>query len=272
MVTFRKLGKFGRLGNQLFQFSGAWLYGHLNGFKTAFPEWPGCEIFENIKCYSIFERLIARFLPTRQLADVKSYKKTDMLKFLIGINKNLPQTIDIEELHRNPKDNVNLYGYLQDHFSLELLHKHKRQILSLFKFRREIDDSCRMAAQKYYPWIAVHIRRGDFVNLGRTMPVADYKKFLDEIRGDNNVYVASDDRNMAAEFSEFNPFKISNPPPKIADFVFDFWMLSHAKAVIGGGSTFSWWAAYLGNQNQYYSPPLSHLWEDLGREVQKIDI
>lgn len=272
MVTFRKFGKLGRFGNQLFQYAGTRLYAEKFGFRHALPQWIGCEVFENISHYSTLEYLYSRFLPTRKLADIKSYNKWDKIKYLTRLTKKLPETISIERLYQKPQDNVSLYGYMQDEFSFRLLRENKEKVLGWFKFKKKTESAFHQATNQYRPWVGIHIRKGDFVKRGLDMPIEPYIEFLNS-KKEQNIYISSDDSKIKEAFGEFTLIKPTNPLPQVPNFIFDFWMLKESETILGCGSTFSWWAAYLGNKNSYYSPPLTHLWqENQERKLERQEI
>lgn len=266
MVTFRKLGKHGRsgLGNWLFQYAGTRLYAELNNFEHSFPHWMGCEIFNGVKSHSNKRDFIKTLLlPTHQLNDLKSYTRLQKLKWLLLPNQQLPPVVSLEKLYKYPKDRVNFLGYFQDELSFRLLTKHKQHILKWFTFKKEIDEALEVYTKKYSPWVGLHIRRGDYVKLGHSLSLDQYNEILSKVRKNRNVIVCSNDPQITAELQHLNVISLKNPLPNIPDYVFDFWLLKNAETVIGGGSTFSWWAAYLGNKNDYHSPPLAHLWKHL---------
>ena len=258
MITFRKLGRFGRLGNQLFQYAGTRIYAESNGFRYTFPAWPGNNFFENIPQSTFLDNIKTKFLPTAQLDDVVSYGKIDKIKYLAGLKKKLLETINISELYEKPRDNISLYGYLQDDFSLNLLNDNKKAIKEWFTFKNHINNSYQQLIKK--PFIGMHIRRGDLVKRNLTVPIDGYVKTLNKIRNGRDLFIATDDRTLLSELGYLDPLAFKNPLPEIPDYIFDFWMLKNAETVIGGGSTFSWWASFLGT-GDYYSPPLNHLWE-----------
>jgi hypothetical protein len=256
VITFRNLGKLGRFGNQLFQYAGTRLYAELNGYVSASPQWIGTSIFRDIRPYTAPEYLRSRLLPTVQLADMKAVSHVHRLQGTLG----MWHQRDIRELYANPQDNRNLYGYLQDPFSIDLLAVHKHTVASWFRWGPHIEQAFRKATEQYAPWAGVHIRRGDFVRLGKTTPTSLFIKELTRQAPGITLFVSSDDASTRAEFERFDPIRPANPLPRVPDFIFDFWMLQNAWKIYGCGSTFSWWAAYLGNTNSYYSPPLTHLW------------
>src|SRR3989344_8728285 len=148
MITFRKLGLLGRFGNQLFQYAGARMYADINGFKSAFPGWVGNKIFENIISYNNREYLLSRFLPTRQLNDFLSYTRTDKIKYMLRLQKQLPQTIALNKLYAHPEDNINFLGYFQNELSLKILKERKNYVLGWFVFKKDIADDFKKGTQK----------------------------------------------------------------------------------------------------------------------------
>lgn len=260
MVTFRQLGRHGRFGNQLFQYAAVFLYCRRFGYRMAMPDWLGTRLFENVRPWRRTDALLAAFLPTRQLEDMQSWNRWGRIKYILGIWKHLPETCRIEELHAHPRDNIDMRGYLQDRFSLDLLRRHKREVLSHLAFRPDLDARLRQATCAHGAWTAVHVRRGDMVQLGGAIPVEQYAGVLRDVHRDGPLYVASDDPKVVEGFAAWRPMVISPESVGVDAVLLDFWMLARAAVVIGGGSTFSWWAAYLGNANQYYSLPLTHLW------------
>lgn len=259
MITFRKLGKLGRFGNQLFQYAGTRLYAEHNGFTWKMPRWIGEDIFQMTNDEWRMTNMVGSFfIPTIQLEDIKSTSWSERLLRPVG----LWRRSSIEELYRQPEDNINIYGYLQDQFSLQKIAENKERVRKWFTFKKEIDDAFRTATRKYQPWIGVHIRRGDLVKRGLAVPIERYLEILPGLVGQRNIFVASDDPAVMEEFASFCPFVIRHSDFDIPPWAVDFWLLVNAQTILGCGSTFSWWAAYLGNKNSYYSPPLTHVWPD----------
>lgn len=260
MITFRKLGRLGRLGNQLFQYAGTNLYAYLNNYRAVFPRWIGNQIFEGVvNPYSPIEKLKSLVLPTCQLDDLKSYNQIDKIKFILGIDERLPQITRLANLYLNPKDNLNFYSQFQDEFSLNLLKKHKNIVHKWFSFKKDIENDYKNISEGN-EWIGVHVRRGDFVKRSLGVPIKKYLELLKDIAYGQKIYIATDDKKVKAEFGNFKLLQVSNPRQDIPEFIFDFWMLKNSKIIIGGGSTFSWWAAFLNEKGKYFSPPLTHLW------------
>lgn len=105
--------------------------------------------------------------------------------------------------------------------------------------------------------VSIHIRRGDYVQIGWGIPMDYYLKAIEELQKKTDhsnltAYVFSDDIAYAKEFFEQNP--IEGISFKYMDFeserktVLDMHLMSCCKYNIIANSTFSWWAAYL-NRN-----------------------
>lgn len=258
MITFSRLGQLGRFGNQLFQYAGTRLYAELHSIPWYTPDWIGAQIFDDLPLSNgpRLSPLAQAFTPIVQLEDIQSVRRSDRVRSIVG----LWGRDTIANLHAHPKEHIDLYGYLQDPYSIQLLHTHRDRIRQWFQFRPDIEQACQKATADRHPWVALHIRRGDLVKRNLTVPVTEYLRVLPEVIGNHTLHVASDDPTARTEFQAFNPFSVQNPIPNLPPFVFDFWMLMHASTLIAGGSTFAWWAAYLGN-GTYYAPPLTHLWQ-----------
>jgi hypothetical protein len=257
VITFRTLGKLGRFGNQLFEYTGTRLYAELNGYSWAMPDWIGATIFQDVRPYTALEHLRARLLPTVQLSDMQSVSALHQAQRLIR----LWCKRDMQELYRQPSDNIDLYGYMQDPYSLEMLHRHRQRVRSWFRLQPHIDQAFRQSTKKYGSWVGLHIRRGDLVKRNLTVPTSLYLEVARSLPLGTNICISSDDATMADQFREYTVIKPANPLPDVPDFIFDFWMLQHASTIYGCGSTFSWWAAYLSDKDTYYGPPLTHLWK-----------
>jgi len=261
VVTFRKLNGFGRagLGNKLFQYAGVKLYAELNGFSCAFPKWIGSEIFKGIEPYSLSQKVRSILLPTIQLDDLPSYDRWQAIQWLLGLKQKLPETFSLKGLYSNPRDGINIFGYLQDQFAIDLLLNHRHLIRSWLQFNSEIERIFYEYTKKFKPWVGVHVRRGDYVKLGLSIPTEKYIKVAEPHIIGRNLFIATNDPTVTKDFNLLRPINLKNPSLSVPDYVFDFWMLMNSEVIIGGGSTFSWWAAFLGN-GEYHSLPLPQFW------------
>ena len=142
----------------------------------------------------------------------------------------------------NISDNVSLYGYMQAYKHFD----HCGDLIrSLFTFRNQ---SKGLGGE----FIAVHIRRGDYVGKDGYHPLlgADYYNAALDRFPPLPVYVFTDDVGMASEIYPYPDsfFCDSVNPDK------DMELMSHASHFIIGNSSFSWWPAWLSRSENVIAP------------------
>lgn len=97
--------------------------------------------------------------------------------------------------------------------------------------------------------VSLHVRRTDYLNLQNFHPVQTisyYERALEKLNHSGDIYVFSDD----IEWCEQN-LKFSNMHfVKVKDTITELWLMSMCSNNIIANSTFSWWGAWL-NNNQY---------------------
>jgi hypothetical protein len=106
-------------------------------------------------------------------------------------------------------------------------------------------------------WIALHVRRGDYVS-GGVMGVTDasyYSKALDlaeSLTGLKRVIVFSDDIESAKSLPALRDRKTVEffDSPAASSPLENLMLISSAKHFITANSTFSWWAAFLGKSSK----------------------
>lgn len=140
------------------------------------------------------------------------------------------------------KPNVDIYGWFQH----EDFVKHLRisELKRWFTFLPEFKNRFPKPKKCY---IAAHIRRGDYVeqfsNIFCTISEQSYINACEKFKLDKNklIYVRED-----------KP-QIDNELPENLNFLTDFFTLLNADVILRANSTFSWWAATLGN-GKVFSP------------------
>lgn len=105
------------------------------------------------------------------------------------------------------------------------------------------------------PWVSVHVRRGNYMGLPKMGLVeVDYYsqalKLLRELEGTVNIVVFSDDLDLARILlSPYLPPKtLYVDVPVESRPIESLLLMSSADHVIIGNSSYSWWAAWLGNR------------------------
>jgi hypothetical protein len=234
MVTYSNLGKYGRLGNQMFQIASTIGIAKKNNHEFFFPEWI-C-YYNGINCQNFFE-------------DKLPSKKIDIEK------KYIEEQFTYSEIILNEKVDYDLFGYFQSQKYFEqctdLVRKYfspKKTIVEslISEFKNHLNNSC-----------SIHVRRGDYLNhpsIYYTHGIEYYIKAVDYIkknRGEHvNFLIFSEDLNWCRENFNINNFTDEN-------FIFvdtknhvkDMILMSLCNDNIITNSTFSWWSAWLNNNS-----------------------
>ena len=252
MLTFNKLGKSGRLGNQMFQYAALRGIAANRGFDWGIPP-KGTSGVDEYGCennYCMFE----------------TFKMTNATKEHQHISENSQWAI-WKEFHFNEElfdkcpDNVNLDGYFQTEKYFKNIDKEIRED---FKFQDEIYIPCKDMIDSLGDGrkIFLHIRRGDpklpwaYVNLESAHPVCTwdyYEKALRHFPADIPVVVFSDVIDWCKEQEFFKPdrFIMSETTDEFADGQrvpwTDLCLMTLCTDAIIANSSFSWWGAWLIN-------------------------
>lgn len=249
MISYTKIGHFGRLGNQLFQFASTIGLARKLGYEVAFP-------VENM---TVYNREHFKDGVTRDITfDVpKCFEiPEELLKPISEIHTHYevhePHFHYSEKLLSIP-DGSNLNGYYQT----EKYFGHIRTELSkILTFNRDV---CEQAESKM-PFqldkverVSIHLRRGDYAGLSQWHPVCDgeyYSTAINLFNNENNemdkrFLIFSDDIDYCKHFfgEHDGIVYIENNHPYV-----DLCMMSMCEHNIIANSSFSWWAAWL-NKN-----------------------
>lgn len=145
-------------------------------------------------------------------------------------------------------DNLILDGYFQ---SEKYFNDYSKEIKDLFL--TPLKEKCSPLLEKYKKIkskksCSIHVRRGDFLKLNDHHPVQEivyYKKAIKNFDNEYTFYVFSNDINWCKENFNFkNLIFIENLSPQE-----DLFLMSQCSNNIIANSTFSWWGAWL-NENE----------------------
>lgn len=142
-----------------------------------------------------------------------------------------------------------LYSYSKDigsdyYFqSPEYFDEYKSEIKQLF-------------GQDIYPidMVAIHIRRGDYVNNPFYVDLTStdyYERAVKEFPLGTTFLVFSDDIEWCKSYLVGNEFEFSEGKTEIEDLN----LMAGCKGIIMANSSFSWWGAYLGDDNKKVIAP-----------------
>lgn len=240
MITFSRLGKYGRLGNQMFQYAAIIGIAKKSGYNYCFP-------LSQTRLQEIFNVTAEnRYypLPFTRLLNYNDHKFDS--KFF-----ELPDEID--------------YGGF---FQTEKFFKHCEEFIRKeFTFKQHIVDSVFTTIKKQ-KYIAIHVRRTDYLELQdcHPCPTLEWYSRAMEYFPEEKFMIFTDDKEWCMD--NFNKTKCTISPFMTAEE--DLYAMTQCEGHIIANSTFSWWGAWLANSKkvvapkQWYGPRAGQSeWEDV---------
>lgn len=223
MITFKNLGKYGQLGNQLFQIASTIGIAHLNKQDFIFPKWKYSKYFEH---------------PIPQTENTME----DYQVFTEAIK---------QQFHHLPlvlKGNWSLHGFFQSvkYFKpVELLIRYyfepkvslKNNLLD--KYKDVLPNSCSIHVRKETKLDSV--TRDSF-----WVPLQYYKEAIEFMDDSTKFLVFSNNIKWCEEHFKGSKFVFVKNQLDIEDI----FLMSFCEHNIIGNSTFSWWSAWL-NENPF---------------------
>ncbi len=218
MITFSKLGKYGRLGNQLFQISAVIAHAKRYGFNFSFPEWK----------YNEYLKTPLEILnPKNQMTvfnerDPWGYSRIPVI------------------------DNIDLHGYFQNPLYFE---DYKDYIVKILEPKDDIIFAIldKMSDYKSKRLTAIHVRRGDYLKFPNHHPVPSidyYNKSIDMLKDKTDLFVIFSDDIQWCKENFKGPFIFSEE----SDEFIDLYKMSQCDNFIIANSSFSWWGSYLSDK------------------------
>lgn len=229
MLSFNLLGRYGRLGNQMFQYAA--LIGISKRRDTDFciPPSNAWNLWQDHQLFQVFK------LP--------SVKKVGYQKTVVQIQER-SFTYD-KELHTTCPKDADIRGYFQ---SEKYFNDVQSIIKAEFEFKTKIREySARIRSQFKRQTISLHVRRGDYLKSPESHPVCSmdyYESALANFPTDLPVLIFSDDIDWCKQEKLFQQRR----------FVFfgghanyiDMCLMAMCDHHIIANSSFSWWGAWLG--------------------------
>lgn len=214
MITFKLLGRYGRLGNQLFQIASTIGYARKYNQQFAFPQW---SYKDNFNCDFLNSDSIQTNTTLRESSEV-DYCELPGYMPMMG--------------------NVDIIGYLQS----EKYFKHcKNEILDIFKTESTDLNSG-----------FIHLRFGDYLQKQMYHPIQTKEYYINGMNelGFDHYYCFSDDIERCKLLFNDPRIEFVENTTEIDDIK----LMMKCKGSIIANSSFSWWGAYLGNHNNVIIP------------------
>ncbi len=232
MITMSDFGTFGGLGNQLFQYASILGISVKTNQELALPQWKYGKYFSYHKLTNVFE---SSNLPVYFKEKIFEYDKellNNLTKPIINIKQSYLQSYKYFE---------NIIGRSRFEFVKEEIIK-ARQIINVLPNKETI---------------AIHVRRGDYVNNPNYIQLSyDYYMLallrFKDLR-DYNIIVFSDDIDYCKTmfnylsvnfFQSYLNILYATQGSDIEDLI----LMTQCNHFITANSTYSWWGAYLGEK------------------------
>jgi len=230
MITFKALGKLGRMGNQLSQIASTIGIAVKNKQPYAFPYWMNYEAKDRFNTEEDIDMQKWFTHPLPLLED-------DSIQF---VDKNVEWGYHDLQL---PEGNYNLMGHMQSE-------KYFEHCPNEIRFWFEMKEPA--AYFKIEPnSCAIHIRYGDYDNDYHPIMTAEYYRQAISIikeRGCDKFYIFSDDIEKAMSTINAASKGINGLFVQTNSYgtMPDFYSMRKCQHFIIANSTYSWWAAWLG--------------------------
>jgi hypothetical protein len=226
MISFMYLGRFGRLGNQLFEIA--------TTISTAI-DYKQTYIFNNWK----YNKFLKNPIPEGRNKSVRSYTEQEFHYVPINLDTNF--NWDLKGWFQSEKYFKNNEEAIRWHFQLS--EEYDTYIRNKYKFLNN-KKTC-----------SIHVRRGDFLELPEYHTVIEIDYYVNAIKklygggyDDITFVVCSDDIEWCKEnLNDMLP-NITLEYIEDEEDIIDMFIMSYCGDNIMACSSFSWWAAWL-NEN-----------------------
>lgn len=225
MITFSKLGRYGRNGNAMFEIAGTIGMAVKHGYDFAFPYW---------KDYDEQERFSGK-----DDIDIQKHFKNPLPLLPEGFEAKravqIPWGFHDIQIH----DGSDLIGHMQS----EKYFLHCNDLIKhYFTFKHE--------TEKRVDTVAVHFRGGDYGGDYHPTCSADYyKEAHSYFESGFKFLLFTDDPERAKNVIPFDYELVDEPDPMKA-----MELMTKCDAHIIANSTFSWWGAWLADSRQVIAP------------------
>ncbi len=233
----------GGLGNYLFQIAAAYGYALKYGYKPFFNPQTSKQVHRSIDVY--LENILRNIDIDYNAYRCLNYSEPGF---------NYTEIPDFENMLNKPKfaDGVHLIGYYQNSKYFEGFDKEIKELFSCDEKTKDLIHSkypCLKTGE--YETCAIHVRRGDYVNLQDTHPVQGLNYFMKAVRKmpkDCHYMIFSDDPQWCKDnFEGLLPdYKVVEGQSDIEDL----YTMSMCDHNVICNSTLSWWAAFLNNNKK----------------------
>lgn len=237
MITFNMMGRYGRMGNQMFQYATLYSIAKTRKYEFGVPyKVKSDNPYLNFCLNDAFPNLTAK-----DSSEIRNARKAQEQNFeynagIFGI-----------------PDNTDVVGYFQ---SEKYFKDYKNQLLKEFEFRDDVKDAAlNIRSITKEPVISVHIRLGDYKNLVGKHPICSaeyYKEALSKLPKDLLIVAFSDEPNLAKNL--FDSLGRKYFITESNDQNIDMCAMTYCDYHVIANSSYSWWGAWLSNTKKVIAP------------------
>ena len=237
MITFNKIGHYGRFGNQMFQYATLYSIAKTKKLKFGVP-------YSNRSDDDYMDFCLKDCFPNLTAEDSSNIE---------NIHKAKEKKFEYNAGIFGIPDNTDICGYFQ---SEKYFLNYRNDLLKEFDFEEKIklkagDIRCLTSGEA----ISIHIRLGDYVNQQQNHPVCSidyYDQALKQVPEDKLIFVFSDDNENAYKlFSKLNKKIVF---PETNNKYIDMCLMTFCDYHIIANSSFSWWGAWLSESKKVIAP------------------
>lgn len=213
MISYPALGKYGRLGNQLFQFASTYAASRKSGTICRFP----------VVGHSLHDFNI----PINFFSDEMTHKY---------VYRDNEQDFTFNPvLHQLPHETA-ITGYLQNPNNFE---EFRTEIIDMLDIKPEIKDRAKALMKGREKSVSVHIRRGDYLNIQDVLPCQSKEYYINAVSmfEGHTPIIFTDDPVWCKENFTWEVIH--------SDVITDFACMMLCDGHVMSNSSFSWWVSYM---------------------------
>lgn len=237
MITFNLMGRYGRLGNQMFQYATLYSIAKTKKFSFGIPKkQKSNNPYQNLQLTDYFLNLTAE--DSSEYQPIHAYRE---------------ENFNYNTAIFGVADNTDICGYFQTE---KYFYYFKDDLKKEFSFKDEIEEKSSIKRNEINdPVISLHMRLGDYKFLSAQHPICSleyYQIAFDQLPKDLPVVVFSDEINVAKQILEPLNKKTTTYENHQPDE--DLCLMTKCDYHVIANSSFSWWGAWLSNTKKVIAP------------------
>lgn len=236
MITFKLLGRYGRMGNQMFQYATLYSIAKKNNYEFGIPyNVKSDNPYQNFCLDQVFSNLSAK-----DCSNILPYSQVHESGF------NYDSSIF------NISDGVDIVGYFQ---SEKYFKEYREDILKEFSFNLNYKkEASNIRSLITDPVISVHMRFGDYKFLSDRHPICPvdyYRSALELLPKDLIIFAFSDEPELADSIlNPLNRKRLFNNTNQFTEMC----LMTMCDYHIIANSSYSWWGSWLSNSKKTIAP------------------